>query len=379
MTHASLFSGIGAAELAATWMGWPNLFHCEIDKFCNSILHYWFPYSKAYEDIRKTDFTEWRGSVDVLTGGFPCQPFSLAGRRKGAEDDRYLFPEMLRAISEIQPAWVVGENVAGLITMVQPGSETDMGTTGNIFSESHLYRKEQRYVLSDIISSLGRVGYEVQPFVIPACAVGAPHRRDRIWIVAHRTDKRSENQQKRTVVADTVGTTPHADCSGRGERHNSLQSDISDGKGSESNGIEWNASHTDCDRLRFRPGQPVTQQWSERPSDACCTREADLTSDITADTWGNGRHAFTYDAGHTESAQQVKVKPIGADCPQDWWSGFPSVSPVCSRNDGLSFDVDSLAISFSQWRRQSIKAYGNSMVPQVIFEIFRAIDTTKNI
>lgn len=134
MTHASLFSGIGAAELAATWMGWTNLFHCEIDKFCNSILHYWFPYSKAYEDIRKTDFTEWRGSVDVLTGGFPCQPFSLAGRRKGAEDDRYLFPEMLRAISEIQPAWVVGENVAGLITMVQPGSETDMGTTGNIFS-----------------------------------------------------------------------------------------------------------------------------------------------------------------------------------------------------------------------------------------------------
>ena len=373
MTHASLFSGIGAAELASTWMGWTNLFHCEIDKFCNSILHYWFPYSKAYEDIRKTDFTEWRGSVDVLTGGFPCQPFSLAGRRKGAEDDRYLFPEMLRAISEIQPAWVVGENVAGLITMVQPGSETDMGTTDNIFSESHLYRKEQRYVLYDIIRSLESVGYEVQPFVIPACAVGAPHRRDRIWIVAHRTDTRSENQQKRTVVADTVGTTPHADCSGRGERHNSLQSDISDGKGSESNGIEWNASHTDCDRLRFRSGQPITQRWSERPTDACCTREADFTSDITADTWGNGRHAFTYDSGHTESAQQAKVKPFGTDCPQDWWRFFPTQPPVCGGDDGLPGFVDSLTISYSQWRRQSIKAFGNSMVPQVMFEIFSAI------
>lgn len=338
MTHASLFSGIGAAELAAVWMGWKNLFHCEVDGFCNKILDYWFNDSIAYGDIRKTDFTLWRGKVDVLTGGFPCQPFSVAGSRKGTEDDRYLFPEMLRAVSEIRPAWVVGENVAGIITMVQPGSEAKVAAEGDMFGESHLFRKNQHYVLYDIIRSLESVGYEVQPFVIPACAVGAPHRRDRIWIVAHRTD-----------------TTPHADCSGRGERHNSLQSDISDGKGSESNGIEWNASHTDCDRLRFRTGQPITQRWSERPTDACCTREADFTSD------------------HTERAQQAKVKPFGADCPQDWWRGFPSVSPVCSRNDGLSFDVDSLAISFSQWRRQSIKAYGNSMVPQVMFEIFSAI------
>ena len=274
MTHASLFSGIGAAELAAVWMGWTNLFHCEVDGFCNKILDYWFNDSIAYGDIRQTDFRPWRGKVDVLTGGFPCQPFSVAGCRKGTEDDRYLWPEMLRAVSEIRPSWVVGENVAGLITMVQPGSEAKVAAEGDMYGESHLFRKNQHYVLYDIIRSLESVGYEVQPFVIPACAVGAPHRRDRIWIVAHRTDTRSENQQKRTVVADTVGTTPHADCSGRGE---------------------------------------------------------------------------------------------------NWWRGFPSVSPVCSRNDGLSFDVDSLAISFSQWRRQSIKAYGNSMVPQVMFEIFSAI------
>ena len=335
MTHASLFSGIGAAELAAYWMGWKNLFHCEVDGFCNKILDYWFNDSIAYGDIRKTDFTPWRGKVDVLTGGFPCQPFSLAGRRKGAEDDRYLFPEMLRAISEIQPSWVVGENVTGIITMVQPGSETKMAAEGDMFGESHLFRKNQHYVLYDIIRSLECVGYEVQPFVIPACAVGAPHRRDRIWIVAHRTDTRSENQQKRTVVADTVGTTPHADCSGRGERHNSLQPDISDGKGSESNGIEWNASHTDCDRFRYRPGQPITQQGIKGPAN------------------------------------------IGAPCkgeyPQERWRDFPTVSAVCSRNDGVPFDVDSLAISFSQWRRQSVKAYGNSMVPQVMFEIFSAI------
>lgn len=121
ITHASLFSGIGAPELAAHWMGWKNLFHCEIQEFQRKVLEYWFPNSVSYEDITKTDFTEWRGKVDILTGGFPCQPFSVAGKRLGAEDDRALWSEMLRAIREIQPTWVVGENVAGILSMVQPG------------------------------------------------------------------------------------------------------------------------------------------------------------------------------------------------------------------------------------------------------------------
>lgn len=85
MNHASLFSGIGGAEVAASMMGWQNLFHCEIQEFPRKVLQYWFPNSESYEDITKTDFTKWHGKVDVLTGGFPCQPFSLAGRRKGAD------------------------------------------------------------------------------------------------------------------------------------------------------------------------------------------------------------------------------------------------------------------------------------------------------
>lgn len=101
-THGSLFSGIGGPEIAAEEMGWKNMFHCEINPFGRKILDYWFPNSKSYEDITKTNFTEWRGKINVLTGGFPCQPFSCAGQRKGAEDDRYLWPEMLRAIREIQ-------------------------------------------------------------------------------------------------------------------------------------------------------------------------------------------------------------------------------------------------------------------------------------
>lgn len=88
-THASLFSGIGGFDLAASWMGWNNAFHCEINPFCQKILKYHFPESESYEDITKTDFRKWKGKVDVLSGGFPCQPFSLAGQRKGAEDNRY--------------------------------------------------------------------------------------------------------------------------------------------------------------------------------------------------------------------------------------------------------------------------------------------------
>lgn len=102
-THASLFSGIGGFDLAAEWVGWKNVFHCEINEFCAQILKYHFPNADHYEDIKTTDFTKWRGKINVLSGGFPCQPFSLAGRRKGAEDDRYLWPQMLRAIQEIKP------------------------------------------------------------------------------------------------------------------------------------------------------------------------------------------------------------------------------------------------------------------------------------
>ena len=136
--HASLFSGIGGAELAASWLGWTNVFHCEIQEFQRKILEYWFPKSISYEDITKTDFTKWRGRIDVLTGGFPCQPFSVAGKRKGAEDNRYLWGEMLRAIRQIQPTWVVGENVNGILSMVQPCNALKVGRTDDLFEENYI-------------------------------------------------------------------------------------------------------------------------------------------------------------------------------------------------------------------------------------------------
>ena len=197
MVHASLFSGIGGFDLAAEYMGWENAFHCEINEWCSKILKYYFPNSEHYEDITKTDFSKWKGRVDILTGGFPCQPFSLAGQRKGANDERYLWPEMLRAIREIRPAWVVGENVAGILTMVQPGTQVKVEHSSSLFGESYTEQEQrQQFVVETICQDLEQEGYSVQPLLIPACAVGAPHRRDRIWFVAHRADTGIEGMQR---------------------------------------------------------------------------------------------------------------------------------------------------------------------------------------
>jgi len=171
MKHGSLFSGIGGFDLAAEWMGWENVFHCEIDEFPRKILNYYWPNSISYHDIKTTDFSVHRGKIDILTGGFPCQPYSAKGKRLGKEDDRHLWPYMLEAIRSIQPRWVVGENVRGLVNW----------SDGLVFEEVQV--------------DLEAEGYEVQAFILPAGSVGAPHKRDRVWFVAnasHASSKRLE-------------------------------------------------------------------------------------------------------------------------------------------------------------------------------------------
>ena len=194
MTHASLFSGIGGAEIAASWCGWKNVFHCDINEFGNQVIRYWFPESIQYYDIKKTDFREWKGKIDVLTGGFPCQPFSQAGKRKGSADDRYLWPNMLRAICEIQPTWVVAENVAGITSMVEPGEEIKVGKSNNLFDEGYYTREEQQFTIDRICKDFESAGYSVQTIIIPACAVGAPHRRDRVWFIANTESAGSKGE-----------------------------------------------------------------------------------------------------------------------------------------------------------------------------------------
>ena len=163
MRHGSLFSGIGGFDLAAEWMGWENVFHCEWNSFGQRVLKHYWPNAESFNDITKTDFTKYANKIDILTGGFPCQPYSSAGKRLGKEDERHLWPEMLRAIREISPSFVVGENVRGLTNW----------NGGMVFDE--------------VCAELENLGYQVAPIIIPACGVGAPHRRERVWFIAKNT------------------------------------------------------------------------------------------------------------------------------------------------------------------------------------------------
>ena len=344
MNHASLFSGIGGAEVAASMMGWQNLFHCEIQEFPRKVLQYWFPNSESYEDITKTDFHQWQGKVDVLTGGFPCQPFSVAGRRKGEDDNRYLWPQMLRAIREIKPTWIVGENVAGIRTMVEPGKEIKVGRTDDLFEENYIYREESRFTLEKICKELEAAGYSVQPLNIPACSVGAPHRRERIWIVAHRTDAGDEALQYERKNRVHASKSPSYAYSNRQRKWKNKQKSFSRCCRTSNLGSCHN-TRTLADSLRHRSNK-VHKDLQPKFSD------------------GKKSYGIGNQWNDTFSIFQK----------EDFWKDFPTQSPVCRRNDGIPFDVDRLTISFPKWRQESIKAYGNAWVPQVAYEIFRAIE-----
>lgn len=370
MRHASLFSGIGGAEIAAAWLGWENLFHCDINEFGRKVLGYWFPKSKEYNDIKTTDFTEWRGCVDILTAGFPCQPFSMAGKRRGADDDRYLWPETLRAINEIRPTWFVGENVFGIASMVLPGEEVGMGRTDDLFEETNLYRKEQRYVLDRICQDIEDAGYTVQPCVIPACAVGAPHRRDRVWFVARRKDDRS--------FEDT-------DRHGRGEVHQDLQPGQPDGEVTHGDGCQRPSANSSCgerEALEEMPGaegsrgRSVPQQGergdeAERTGGLSGVQRVDTVSDSDGLLGGHGEdEVVSGERGFDAFGDACESRPIPRF---QGWENFPTQPPVCRGDDGIPFDVADLSIPFEKWRKEAIKALGNAWVPEVAYEIFRMI------
>ena len=442
--HASLFSGIGAPELAALWLGWQNVFHCEINEFCNTILNYWFPNSINYENIKTTNFSQWQGKIDILTGGFPCQPFSSAGQRLGADDDRYLWPEMLRVIRQIQPTFVIGENVAGILSMVQPSEEVKVESTTSLFDENDdIYKKEQQFVVETVCSDLEREGYSVQPFVIPACAVGAPHQRDRVWFVARRdvptptadtlhegvlrgpsvdeSEGKTQRLQERHEIQQSAESssllrhTPHAlsggdttqqahqgtegegreddeqqsqrrattqrsdglhqlsrhtadpECLRGNEMGHDIQPQQSDGGWTHGNGCQWNAADT------VRPG--LQEKGRELQAERVARDVPQMR--LAADSECERRDAVYDDDGQPQGSPQEECSTEqlgGADCPQDWWRDFPTVSPICRGNDGLPFDISHLTIPFTRWRQESIKALGNSMVPQVVLELFRAIE-----
>ena len=306
MKHLDLFSGIGGFSLAAEWAGIKTVAFCEIDAYAQKVLKKNFPSIPIFSDIKKLKRSDIKYEIDIITGGFPCQPFSVAGRKKGTEDDRDLWPQMFRVIQEFKPTWIIGENVANFTSMAFQRTKTDLESEG----------------------------YEVQPLIIPACAVNAPHRRDRVWIVGYSKhngllttkeqrsiDKTGNNDKEREInpiqFKGTSGprnneTMAHSRCS-------LLQGGIKQG----ANGMEDKEQDANID---------------QRSSDVAYAERKRL--------------------------QRQREKPIRVDSEyQDisnscWWHIEPDVGRMAH---GVPNRVDRL------------KGLGNAIVPQVAYQILKGI------
>jgi DNA (cytosine-5)-methyltransferase 1 len=422
MRHGSLFSGIGGFDLASEWMGWENVFHCEWNEFGKKVLHHYWPNAESFDDITKTDFTKYANKIDILTGGFPCQPYSSAGQRKGKEDERHLWPQMLRAIQEIKPKYIVGENVFGLLNW----------NGGMVFDEVH--------------SDLESAGYEVQAVVIPAAAVNAPHGRDRVWFVATNTNSGAKGSPRKSGGVESNGGDGYLFKEQRGKSsefdnrlhqfprnatNSQFKSEGSDGgtnneternirRGNEGNvfgtlrgdGIIADTKGCGCGGgmcERCADGKRELfqnkQGWSEMGSKI----EGHSGIGITSDTMqlrlqqcedggkmGGGQEEIrrqgsefangfetngkVFNVADTTSPGGGQNNGVGKSRFNDQtsstnsWDNFPTQSPLCGGDDGLPTELD--GITFSKWRNESIKAYGNAIVPQVAYEIFKAIKMT---
>jgi len=384
ITSASLFSGIGGFDLAADVIGWENKFTCEKDAFCNRVLKYYWKDIQHYEDIKTTDFTIWRGKIDVLTGGFPCQPFSLAGKRKGTDDDRHLWPEMLRAIREIQPNFIVGENVYGIVNW-------DGGT-----------------VFEQVQTDLETQGYEVITIVLPACAVNAPHRRDRTWFIAANsnlyTKRTSRESEKSKTSRGKIIMEPGQRRAKAKQYIRSYEFSWFNPNSSNSRNKAMYRREIISNRQFFTSNTQSKQSEWMRPKQRELSEQkqgkfrgnnsemgyGDVTNAGCKGLQGCGR--FYSSSREIETCSYSKITPSNSNSRRqpskeyretesrlfakksfsNYWCNFPTQSPICDRNDGISYRL--VDITFPKWRNESIKAMGNAIVPEVAIEIFKVID-----
>lgn len=331
LTHLSLFSGIGGLDLAAEWAGFRTVGQCEWADYPRAVLEKHWPGLPRWRDIRTLtgdDFYSKTGyrTVTVVSGGFPCQPFSTAGKRRGKDDDRYLWPEMLRVISEIRPAWVVGENVAGIVSMA----------------------------LDTVLSDLESIGYTTQAFVIPACAVDAPHRRDRVAIVANASIRETGpgNEQKPRIKAfsqlDAGGTDQIRDVA-----HTKGKRCREEGKcfGRPAQRSAWS-----CQDVAYTDSGTVRYDGKNRR-----TSDRDVNEAVHTGLFGGTEKAASnadFIRLEEQRLQGLSEEQGVAASDHGWWPVEPDVGRVAH---GVPSRVDRL------------KCLGNAVVPQQFYPVFQAI------
>jgi len=379
MIHLDLFSGICGFSLAVDWV-WPDAEHifCDIDPYCRQLIKLRYPNSKIYGDIRTIQNI---GTVDLITGGFPCQPFSQAGKQGGKEDDRWLWPQMLRVIKECQPTWIIGENVAGLINMVQFDNEPELDDKGCAVDEmGATWSGTGQGILEEILESLEAEGYEVQSFIVPACAVNAPHRRDRVWIVGYSASNGYKGRHQKAI-----GTERQSEQGGL------LQS----------SGADRNVTDPASERNRRCTSEECTIQKRELVSgeqegseircegEGCACDDSDNTNKGLEgnDTERNEqakRRLAQCDRDDTDTTsgrcgQCVSSRKKTYDtCEESEWNGrtenwLEVATELCMLDDGLPSTLDGFELSKPRHRTERIKALGNAIVPAVVFEIMKAI------
>ena len=342
LTLGGLFEGIGGFPLAATWAGIEPVWSNEIDPFCCKVLRKNFKHEIIEKDIREIGKHNLKRS-DIVSGGFPCQPFSQAGKRKGKSDDRYLWPEMLRVIKELQPSYVIGENVAGLLSM------------------------ENGETLKGILSDLEDAGYNNEIFIIPACSIGAWHRRDRIWIVAINTEFKSDgghNAKKGKGIRLQMGGNK-LDKARRNKSANNIKSSSINASNTkeakcEQSGNTWTGRDgftNSCENVSDTTGK--RQQ-----------RRGEYERSRNSETYKNGEaNRIIHDSKRNKKQWHVE-SPVGGVAPRlpttldGYWNQEPEGVPRVAT--GITNRVDRL------------KGLGNAIVPQVAYELFKAIINLEN-
>ncbi len=313
MNVLDLFSGLGGFSLGLTRAGLRTAAFCEIDPYCRAVLAERWPGVPIHGDVRKLDGRTYRGTVDVICGGYPCQPFSMAGQRRGAEDERHLWPEMHRLIREVRPRWLVAENVAGHISLG----------------------------FDEVAASLEAEGFAVWPFVIPACAVGALHRRDRLWLVAHASGAgklreagelpETQRRPHGAVSRQPVGASAVADACGAGLYQRRLAGDA-EGEMPEPRGMGGDGL----------PGGNVP--------------ETEIVADAERQRLPGSRQHES--AGHPAPRHAGQAAEFEHGGLADQWAVEPAVGRVAH---GIPHRVERL------------RALGNAIVPQIAELIGRAI------